>query len=60
MRERQIEARASTGSARKDYTRCRKPEATALVVGRSFGMDGAHGVGAGQRRQRRTLVQFDG
>ncbi len=23
-------------------------------------MDGAHGVGAGQRRQRRTVVQFDG
>ena len=35
-------------------------QATTLVVGRSFGVDGAHGVGAGQRRQRRTLVQFDG
>ena len=49
MRERQIEARASTGSARKDYTRCRKPEATTLVVGRSFGADGTHGIGAGNR-----------
>ena len=26
------------------------------IVGGSLGVDGAHGVGAGQRRQRRTLV----
>ena len=59
-REGQIEARASTGSARKGYTRCRSRKRPCLVVGGSFGMDGAHGVGAGQRRQRRTLVQFAG
>src|ERR1700730_4264632 len=50
------EASSSIGSAREGYTRCRNP----LVVGGSFGLDGAHGVGAGQRRQRRSLVQFDG
>ena len=31
-----------------------------MVVGGSRGVDGAHGVGAGERRQRRTLVQSDG
>src|SRR5205085_11856744 len=51
MRERQDRSTDSTGSARKGYTRCRKLEATTLSVRRSFGVDGAHGVGAGQRRQ---------
>jgi hypothetical protein len=56
MRDERNEARNSIGSAREGYTRCRDP----LVVGGSFGLDGAHGVGAGERRQRRSLVQFDG
>src|SRR5439155_12595272 len=47
MREGQDRSTDSTGSARKGYTRCRKPEATTLVVGRSFGVDGAHGIGVG-------------
>ncbi len=46
-------ASESIGSARKGYTRCRSPR---LVVDGSFGLDGTHGVGAGERRQRRTLV----
>ena len=40
----------SIGSARKGYTRCRSSR---LVVGGRYGLDRAHGVGAGQRRQRR-------
>ena len=47
----------SIGSAREGYTRCRSPQ---LVVGGSFGLDRPHGVGAGERRQRRTLIQSDG
>src|SRR5260370_610399 len=47
----------STGSAREGYTRCRSRR---LVVGGRFGLDGTHGVGAGEGRQRRSLVQFDG
>src|SRR6266700_290292 len=47
----------SIGSAGDGYTRCRSPQ---LVVGGSLGLDRAHGVGAGERRQRRTLVQSDG
>ena len=31
-----------------------------LVVGRSVDLDGTHGVGAGQRRQRRQMVQLGG
>ena len=57
MRNERNEARESTGSAREGYTRCRSPR---LVVGGSLGLDGAHGVGAGERRQRRSLVQSDG
>ena len=43
MRNERNEASDSIGSAREGYTRCRDP----LVVGGSFGLDGAHGVGAG-------------
>src|SRR2546421_680055 len=57
MRNVGIGASESTGSAGDGYTRCRSPR---LVVGGSFGLDRAHGVGAGKRRQRRALVQSDG
>lgn len=51
MRDVRTAARNSADSAREGYTRRRSPR---LVVGGSFGVDGTHGVGAGQRRQRRT------
>jgi hypothetical protein len=52
MRDGRNEARKSIDSAREGYTRCRSQR---LVVGGSLGLDGAHGVGAGERRQRRSL-----
>src|SRR3984957_18121619 len=57
MREERNEESDSIGSAREGERRCRSPR---LVVGGSFGLDGTHGVGAGERRQRRSLVQSDG
>ena len=46
-------ARASANNVREGYTRRRSPR---LVVGGSCGLDGTHGVGAGQRRQSRTVA----
>src|SRR6266446_1242047 len=57
IRNVRYESTESVGSARKGYTRRRSPQG---YVDGSLGLDGADGVGAGQRRQRRTLVQFDG
>ena len=49
-----VPAKATQGT--EAYERGEKP----VVVGGSVDLDGAHEVGAGQRRQRRQMVQFGG
>ena len=50
---------SSTGSAAQAKQGAETPPPAELVVGRSRGMDGAHAVGAGERRHRRQVVRVD-
>jgi hypothetical protein len=53
-------ATSRLGSAREGYARSRSPPSRSVVVDGSNDLDRAHGVGAGQRRQRRQVVRPDG
>ena len=51
---------ATSGVAGKGYARGRSPPPRSVVVDGSIGLDRAHGVGAGQRRQRGQVAQSNG